>query len=271
MFLMLKRPHYIALGLIVVLTLIILNLPGRTAARLKLGVGSVFFPLFGAANASRQMTDGASDSLLSRGELQSQLGTLRKENEQMRQQLARADEALHENERLRKYVGWQQRQPWKLKLASVVLRDPANWWHSVQINLGSRDGVQTNMPVLTPEGALAGKVASVSLTHSQVVLLGDPNCKVAAKVESATHDTGIIGASGPLEAQFVEMSYLSKNAELKPGQKVVTSGDGKVFPANILIGQVVDSHSVEYGLAEVATVKLEANLGGLEEVWVRME
>ena len=43
------------------------------------------------------------------------------------------------------------------------------------------------------------------------------------------------------------------------------------FPPNILIGQVVDSHSVEYGLAEIARVKLAANLSALEEVWVRIE
>ena len=42
---MLKRPHYIALGLVVLLTLVILNLPGKTVARLKLAIGSVFAPL----------------------------------------------------------------------------------------------------------------------------------------------------------------------------------------------------------------------------------
>jgi rod shape-determining protein MreC len=265
---MLKRPHYIALGLIVVLTLTILNLPGRTTARLKQGVGSFFFPLFRLANASQQVAGQAVDAALPRSELLRQNQTLRKENDELKLQLTRTEELTRENDRLRKLLGWQQQQTWKLKLAAVVLHDPANWWRSVQINLGSRDGIRPNMAVLTPDGALAGRISSVSQTRSLVVLLGDPNCKVAARVDKAT---GVIGASGPLESEFVEMSYLSKNANLKPGQRVVTSGDGDLFPPNIFIGLVVDSHAVEFGLAEVANIKLAANLNSLEEVWVKTE
>ena len=149
----------------------------------------------------------------------------------------------------------------------MVLREPSNWWRTVQIDLGSRDGIQVNQPVLTAEG-LVGRISSVSLTRSQVLLLGDPGCKVAAQVENATHDSGVIGASGPLNSEFVEMGYLSGSANLKPGQLVRTSGNGGIFPPNIPIGTVVDSQSVEYGLATVAHVKLAANLSALEEVWV---
>ena len=44
---MLRRPHYIAVGLVVLLALLVLNLPGRATARLKLAIGSLFLPLFG--------------------------------------------------------------------------------------------------------------------------------------------------------------------------------------------------------------------------------
>ena len=40
------------------------------------------------------------------------------------------------HQRLRDLVGWQHKAPWKLKLASVVLRDPENWWRTVEIDLG---------------------------------------------------------------------------------------------------------------------------------------
>ena len=268
---MLKRPHYIALGLVVLLTLIILNLPGRTTARLKLWVGSSFLPLFGLKSSSQQLAGEAGDTLLSKPELLRQVEALRRENQELRLQKNRADDLAQENERLRKLFNWQQQKPWKLKLAKVVLREPANWWRTVQIDLGARDGIRTNMPVLSPEGALVGRVSSVALTRSAVVLLGDPNCKVAARVENETRDAGVVVGSGPLDNQFVELGYLSRTANLKPGQKVITSGDGGIFPPNLFIGQVMDAHSVEYGLAEVARIKLAANLSALEEVWVRME
>jgi rod shape-determining protein MreC len=149
----------------------------------------------------------------------------------------------------------------------VVLREPANWWRTVQIDLGSRDGLRVNLPVLTMDG-LVGRVSSVSLTRSQVVLLGDPNCKVSARVENQARDIGIIGAAGPLETEFVELGYLSRNANLKPAQNVVTSGEGGVFPPGISIGQVVDVQPVDYGSRIEARVKLAANLSALEEVWV---
>ena len=264
---MLRRSHYIALGLVVLLTLIILNLPNRTTARLKLGIGSMFVPLFGLAGSSHEAAAEAGDTVMPRSELLKQLETLRQENRQFRIQALQAEEAARENARLRQLLGWQRQAPWKLKLGRVVLREPSNWWRTVQIDLGSRDGVQVNQPVLTADG-LVGRIASVSLTRSQVLLLGDPGCKVAAEVENATHDCGVVGASGPLNSEFVEMGYLTGSANLKPGQLVRTSGNGGIFPANIPIGTVVDSQSVEYGLATVARVKLAANLSALEEVWV---
>lgn len=264
---MLRRPHYIALGLVVLLTLVILNLPSRTTARFKLGIGGLFLPLFGLAGSSQQAALAAGDSVISRGELLREIEALRRENQQLRIQAMQTEGAFGENARLRQLLGWERQSPWKVKSARVILREPSNWWRTVQINLGSRDGVQVNLSVITMEG-LVGRVSSVGLTSSQVLLLGDPDCKVSAQVENATRDAGIIGASGPLDRELVEMGYLSGSANLKSGQVVRTSGNGGIYPANITVGTVVDSHPAEYGLATVARVKLAANLNALEEVWV---
>ncbi len=252
-----------------VLTLLLLNLPDQTVARLKLAIGSLFLPLFGLAGSTQQLAERAGDAVLPRSELLRQLEALRQTNQDLRLQAARAEEIARQNDRLRLLLGWQQQQKrGKFKLASVVLRDPANWWRSVQIDLGRRDGLSTNLPVLAPDGALVGRVASVSLTRAQVVLLGDPNCKVAARVDSPSRDPGIIRGAGPLESEFVEMAFFTRSANLKPGQDVRTSGEGGIYPKDILIGKVVDYHSVEYGLEMVARIKLAANPSALEEVWV---
>jgi rod shape-determining protein MreC len=264
---MLKRPHYIALGLVVLLTLVILNLPSQTSARFKLGIGSLFLPLFGLAGSSQQLAGTMGDTVVSRRELLRLNDELRRENQQLRLQAMQAQETASENARLRQLVGWQRQTSWKLKLAKVVLREPANWWRTVQIDLGSRDGLRVNLPVLTTDG-LVGRISSVSLTRSQVVLLGDPNCKVSARVENEARDTGVIGASGPLDTEFVGLGYLSRNANLKPAQNVVTSGEGGIFPPGIPIGKVVDVQAVDFGLRTQARVRLAANLNALEEVWV---
>jgi rod shape-determining protein MreC len=178
-----------------------------------------------------------------------------------------AEETTRENARLRQLYGWQQKTQWKLKLANVVVRDPANWWRTVQIDLGTRDGLRTNLPVLTTDG-LVGRVSSVSLTRAVVVLLGDPDCKVASRIEE-TGDTGVAGAGGPFDGSLITLScYSTKDINLKAGQRVVTSGMGGIFPKGIPVGKIVDARLVEYGLYVEARVKLAANLSALEEVWV---
>jgi rod shape-determining protein MreC len=264
---MLRKKHYLALGAVVLVALLILSLPQRATSRLKLAVGSLFLPLFGLLNTAQQLPADAADAVMPRRALLKEISRLQQENQQLRIQITQAAAIERENDQLRALVGWQRQLPWKLKLAEVVMRDPANWWSTVQINLGKRDGIVENMPVLTAQG-LVGRVSSVGFARSRVVLINDPDCRVSASVESAGNDVGIVSASGPLDSSLVDLTYLSGNADLKPGQNVVTSGEGGIFPRGILIGQIVDSRPVEFGLYTEARVKLSANLGGLEQVWV---
>lgn len=264
---MLKRPHYVAIGTVVLLTLVLLNLPSHTLARLKLGVGSLFLPLFGLANSADHLANKAGDTITTRSELLHQNEALTRTNQELRLLVLQAQETARENLRLRQLVGWEQSKSWKLKLGKVVVRDPANWWRTVQINLGSRDGVRENMPVLNMDG-LVGRVSSVALTRSTVVLLGDVNCKVAARVEE-TGETGVIGTTDPLDNSLVALGFISnKSAKLLPGQTVKTSGLGGFFPSGIPIGKIADSRQIDYGLTTEARVKLSANLSALDEVWV---
>jgi rod shape-determining protein MreC len=266
---MYKRPHYIALAVVVLLTLTIVNLPNQTKARLKLGIGSLFLPLFGLTSFAREVASHTGEAVLTRGQLQKENEQLRRENQELRLQADRVAELERENNRFRQLLQWQQRQPIKYRSARVVLREPANWWRTVQIDLGGRDGVQTNMAVLSSEGFLVGRISAVSYTRSQVVLLGDPTCKVSARVENDKSDAGIVGGAGPLESEFVEMTMMTRTANLKPGQTVKSSGYGGLFPPDIPIGKIVDTRAADYGLSVVARVKIEANLNGLEIVWVR--
>jgi len=266
---MFKRPYYIAVTLVVLLTLLVLNLPSRTTARFKIAFGSIFLPLFGMAGSTQQVAARAGDNLLPKSELIAANETLRRQNQELRLQLAQAGPVASENERLRQLLGWQKLNRWNVKLARVILRDPANWWRTVQIDLGSRNGVSNNLPVLSPEGILIGRVSAVSPTKSQVVLIGDPNCKVPAVVENEARNQGIISGGGPLDTSFVNLTHLASNASVKPGQRVVTSELSAIYPKGILIGLIADNaRPVESGLITEADVKLAANLSSLEEVWV---
>jgi len=264
---MFKRPYHIAVAVVALLTLLVLNLPSRTTARLKPALGTIFLPLFGMAGGLHQVAARTSDALLPKSELIRANETLRRQNAELRLLAVQAAETARENDRLRQFVGWQKQTPWKLKLARVLSHDPANWWRTVQIDLGSRDGLRENLPVLTPDG-LVGRISEVSLMRSKVVLVGDANCKVPAVVENDARDKGVIVSAGPFDGSFVNLTYLAFNADLKPGQKVVTSDLSAIYPKGIPIGIIADSRPVESGLYLQAEVKLTARLSSLEEVWV---
>lgn len=264
-----KRPQTIALAVVVLVTLVVLNLPTQTMMRLKMAVSSLFLPLFGLAGATHQALARVPDAFTTRGELARQNEQLRRENAELRVLARLSQDATRENQRLRELLAWQRTAPPKLRLARVVSRDPANWWRTVQIDLGARDGLRADLPVMTTEG-LVGRISEVSLATARVVLLGDPNCRVSALVENERRDSGVLGTAGLLDSDLVALTYLPRAADVKPGQAVVTSGLGGVFPKGISIGKVMDVRPVEYGLYAEARVKLGANLGGLEEVWVVM-
>ena len=273
---MLKRPHYMALGLVGLLTLILLNLPHHTANQIKLAIGSLFLPLFGVAKSTQQLSGRGADALVPRSELLKQNEQFRQANQELQIRAMQADGLLRDNERFAQLFGWQKQSQWKVRLARVVARDPANWWHSIQIDVGTRDGMRPDLPVMTTAG-LVGRISRVTLTSSEVALIGTPDCKVSAMVLKAggkgeNAETGVItGPGSQWDDTLVMLSFLSTSANLKPGQIVKTWGVNAVFPSNIIIGQVAEeSHPAELGYNEVR-VKLAVNLGALEDVWVMIQ
>lgn len=268
---MFKKAHYIALGTVVLLTLVILKLPRSTAAQVKLALGGFFLPLFGVAGSTHHLTEKASQAIVPRQKLLQRLGQLETENQQLQILATQAEDLTRENARLRQMVGFPKQVPWKAVPAKVVARDPANWWRTIQISKGLREGVTTNSPVLTAEGWLVGRVSEVSYTQSQVVLLGDPDCRVSVMIEE-TRDHGVIApsSSSALDNILVDLSYLSRNSLVIPGQRVITSDYGGIFPKGILVGKIADSRSVGFGLYMEARVAVAAKLNALEEVFVKL-
>jgi rod shape-determining protein MreC len=266
---MFKRSHYIAFTTALLVAIIFLNLPSQTAARLKMALGGLFVPLFGLAGSTGKAVEAGGLRALPKGTLITELEQLRKENEELKLKAIQSQEVWRQNDQLRAALIWQKTAPWRPKLANVIVRDPANWWRTLQIDLGSRSGVVTNLPVVTPEG-LVGRVEQVGLNYARVVLIGDPNCRVAAVVENKDRDEGVIVSSSTSvpDESIVQLTYLPRQSRIEPGQRVVTSGLSGVYPKGIPIGYIIDIRSVGFDLYMEARVKLAPNLRHLEHVWV---
>jgi rod shape-determining protein MreC len=272
---MLNKQHYITLVLVVLLVAALLGLPSRTADRLKLAISGLFLPLIGLAASTHEATAKAGGAAASTGGSPREIAQLRSSNLWLGFQLQQAANALRENEQLRQMLNFRREKPsWNLLPARVIARDPETWWRSVWIDLGSRTpGMRTNLAVLTAQG-LVGKVVSVGDTRSRVVLLGDPSLRVAVLVgPNRLNGTLRAESAGALENDMLYVENLfweGADRSLRPGDDVVTWGEGGVFPSGIPVGKVVDVPEKDSGATTEARVRLSASLDELENVWVRM-
>lgn len=272
---MFKRQYYIAFGLVLFVVLVVLNLSDQKATKLKLAIGGLFLPLFGMAGSAQSLAEQAGNTFASRGALLDEVDRLRRENQELQALLVQAQEAWRENAQLRQALAWQKRVLWELKPARVIGHDPANWWRTILIDVGTRDRVNANMTVLTAEGVV-GRISKVGFDRSQVLMVGDPNCRFSAQIQQPTDKSviakGIIAPSASsLDRLLVDLVFVPGGSLLKPGQSVVTSGDGGIFPKGLSVGHIVDVRTNDFGLNLEARVKLAVNLNHLEQVWVMMQ
>ena len=105
---------------------------------------------------------------------------------------------------------------------------------SVLMNVGSRDGIVDGWAVMDGLG-LVGRVAGVGQRTSRVVLLTDPSSRVPVTIQPAGQQALLTGDNTPTPV----LDFIENPEMVKPGDRVVTSGDGGVFPPGLLVGQVV--------------------------------
>ena len=266
-----KTSYQITCGIVVILSLLLLNLPPRAAMRAKGWAGHCFLPLFGLQKGLQEIGEKAVDSALPRSELLNELNKLHQTNQILRMDQARLEGVLRENIRLKEQLQLRGNVRGQLRLARVVGRDPANWWRTIQIDLGERDGVEVNHPVWTEQG-LVGRVLQVGPHRSQVTLVGDPSCRVSVEV-GETKESGILAAAPftAVDPRLVNIIHLPADTAAAPENTVVTSGLSEIFPANIPVGKIVNISHSHGSVQTTARVRLAVDSSKLQEVWVMIQ
>ncbi len=119
-------------------------------------------------------------------------------------------------------------------ITGVVLADSGSpFRQSVLLNVGARDGLVDGWATMDGIG-LVGRISGVAQNTARVILLTDVNSRIPATIQPSGQRAIIAGdnsAAPPID--FLENPDL-----VRPGDRVISSGDGGVFPAGLLIGQV---------------------------------
>ncbi|MEI7850662.1 MAG: rod shape-determining protein MreC [Kiritimatiellales bacterium] len=251
--------------------LLLFSLPGRCTARIKGVFKDTLTPLQGIfIKTSRSLKEGVNTV---RG-----FGGLLEENKRLSEEViylqakqVDLENLEQENRHLRDQLDFYSRQKHTLISCQVTARTISGWWQSMRLDKGRAQGVEANRAVISPDG-LVGRTDEVSAYSADVLLLSDPACKVSARV-SRTGSFGLVTGRG-VNAQgypVARMQFIHKDAPVRAGDAVVTSGLGGVFPKNILIGYIESVSTEEAGLYQVADIIPKAVTELMDMVFVATE
>ena len=125
----------------------------------------------------------------------------------------------------------------------VVSKNDGNWYESVVLGAGKKDGVKTNSIVLNADG-IVGLVYEVNENYSKAISLLDTKSSVSFELSKNTEYKGVLTESITLEdkEKYRQDGYLygyvfDTEYEILPGDVITTSGMG-IYPEGIPIGEV---------------------------------
>lgn len=196
-----------------------------------------------------------------------------KENQALREKLLvltkethRCQEMEERCRRLLDLLDFKREFEFKTKAAEVVGRDLNSWYGVIIINRGTQDGVTKGKAVVSHLG-LVGHIIQAASRWSKVLLITDFRSAVDALIQRSRQGGVVVGSSRGM----CRMKYLPMNADILPGDQVVSSGLGGLYPKGLPIGRVVEVKRKDQGFFKEAEINLNVDMNKLEEVLIVLE
>jgi rod shape-determining protein MreC len=134
----------------------------------------------------------------------------------------------------------------------VLIDSGSNFRQSAIINLGNNDGIVEGWATMDGLG-LVGRITGVGSETSRVLFLTDTSSNIPVLIKPS-NQRAILSGDNSLQPALL---FIENTQQIQPGDRVVTSGDGGVFPSDLLIGQVSLNNSNQF------QTQLAANLYNL--------
>lgn len=202
------------------------------------------------------------------------IGSIKEDNKKLKDRVAALEaenlllrEYGYQNLRLRELLKFKDTvgKNYEMVSASVVGRNPSNWFKTVTINRGDSDGIKKNMVVMTSLG-LVGHVINVSSNSAEVVLIGESSTAVGGLIQ-VTRTPGVVEGLGD-NSGYLKMRYLAKDAPIRVKQVIVSSGLGGIYPKGVPIGRVIKVETESNGLEKYAILESFVDFNRLEEIFI---
>ena len=231
-------------------------------------LGTVFSPLQKLSATISENLGELSVSFTSASVYEEENKELKKELEEYRKKLADYNEMKKKVDSYEEFYGIKKQNPdFEFSYGSVLSRDAADAYGSFTLNVGSKDGVEVDDPVIYGE-YVVGIVKKVNFSTCVVYTLIDPRVNIGA-LESGTREYGYVSGDTALYKDgLCKLSGLDASTSVVGGGIVCTSGAGGVFPDGLLIGQVKAVHNDSVSSGYYAEIKPFAELSKVSDVFV---
>jgi len=262
-----RLPPRFKIGIILVLLVaffVILNLTGFSK-----GVKNLIYLISQPIQKTFwKMGDEISDFF----EMISEMRNLKKEDEELKlkiQELIAENVALKElkkeNEILRTALELGLQEEFKLEICQVIGKDISS--DTILINKGFKDGLEKDLPVITQQKILVGRISEVYKNFSKVQLITQKDTSFDAKILD-TEISGLIKGEGNLRL-FLDL--IPPEKEIKKGDVVITTVLGGIFPRGLLVGEIEKVIKSDIEPWQQAKVKPAFNIEGLETLFIITE
>jgi len=196
-------------------------------------------------------------------EVQQENTLLQHRLEEYHQKEVRYQEALKALARLEALLDLKRQVALPITGARVIAYDPSLWSRCALLDQGRDQGVKNGLPVLAPEG-IVGRVVETYPGYSKVMLIVDRNSGSEAMVQR-TRVRGVLQGKG---GNRCSLDFVPKSADVQPGDLVLASGLGGIYPKGLVFGKVTAADKKKAGVFQEIEVTPAVDLSALEEVLV---
>ncbi len=260
--------NLVIIAVVIFLGVLTATLTHNSASPITSALGTVFSPLQKLSAAISENIGELSVSFESASVYEAENRELKKELEEYRKKLADYDEMKKKVDSYEDFYGIKKQNPdFEFSYGSVLSHDAADAYGSFVINVGSKDGIEVDDPVIYGD-YVVGIVKKVNFSTCVVYTILDPKVNVGA-MESGTREYGYVSGDAALFKEgMCKLSGLDSSTSVVGGGIVCTSGAGGVFPDGLLIGEVVSVMDDDVSAGFYARVEPFVDFSKISDVFV---
>lgn len=199
-----------------------------------------FAPILKAVNAPFQGAANFIGGVSGLTNLRAENAKLKEENVRLREWYQTALMLQAENQSLQALLNVKVSAPHQYVTAKVIADSGNSFVKTVLVAVGRADGVKKNQPVLAGEG-LVGRVIEVGKNSSRIMLVTDFNSRIPVLLEGSRQKAVLVGGNHTLPI----LKYIPEDSVVTAGTRLVTSGDGGMFPVGLPVGRIEAIDGIE--------------------------